>query len=305
MNKGAKRRAFFVTLFLCVIYLFVFMKWQDKIGIGRTAAVASPVAQNMSLGHGVSGEKDEEHSEAIETKGDDEEKDAGKTPVVMPAKKQDNRDFQNPDEPSLFIAVPLVVHALRQGWIEKEGLIPVSDPERCRTRWRKAEEILLDKDEAGLAKIGTMIGRKRLVEVLQQEGIKIDKQIPTDEIISGRGYSMEKEKVLALFTKHVTSDYDRLFPYTVRDKTITRTSAGFQFVQGRRAAHQKSEKDVHEWVVPDVVNMSVKSAIEKMAAHTAHVKVYGSGTITDQRPKAFERTKGEAEIILFGRAQKR
>ena len=303
MNKGAKRRAFFVTLFVGVIYLCVFMKGQDRIGVGRTTAAEVPSARSAAgLSHGPAAGPE---STIGNPGNDDDSGDAGPVPVAAQEKESSPGEGHRPDEPSFFVAVPIVVHALRQGWIEKDGLIPVSDGEKCQTRWRKAEEILLDKDEKGLKRIGAAIGRKRLVEVLEQEGVSVGKDATAEEIINGRGYSMDKEKLIAFFTRYVTSDYDRLFPYTVREKTIVRGSSGFQFVQSRRAGQVKGEKDVHEWTVPDVVNMPIRAAIEKMGAHTAQVKVYGSGTVTDQRPRASEKVKGEGEVVLFGRAQKR
>jgi hypothetical protein len=53
--------------------------------------------------------------------------------------------------------------------------------------------------------------------------------------------------------------------------------------------------------MPNLVNLSMRDAIEKLALHTSKIKVYGSGSVVEQNPKAFERTRGETECVIYGR----
>jgi exo-beta-1,3-glucanase (GH17 family) len=54
-------------------------------------------------------------------------------------------------------------------------------------------------------------------------------------------------------------------------------------------------------MVPNLINLSVRAAIEKLASHTSKIKVYGNGNVVEQSPRAFERTRGETECTIYGR----
>jgi hypothetical protein len=45
----------------------------------------------------------------------------------------------------------------------------------------------------------------------------------------------------------------------------------------------------------------VRAAVEKLAAHTSQIRIYGNGVIVSQSPRAFERLRGEAECSVQGR----
>jgi hypothetical protein len=56
--------------------------------------------------------------------------------------------------------------------------------------------------------------------------------------------------------------------------------------------------------MPNLANLPMKTALEKLALKTSRVKIYGSGVVMDQNPKAFEKVKGEAPCAIYGRSYK-
>jgi hypothetical protein len=83
---------------------------------------------------------------------------------------------------------------------------------------------------------------------------------------------------------------------------IIKTKKGFEFSQAKESYRTDREKmEVPEWTMPNVINLSVRAAVEKLALHTSKIKVYGNGNVVEQNPKAFERTRGETECIIYGR----
>ncbi len=56
-------------------------------------------------------------------------------------------------------------------------------------------------------------------------------------------------------------------------------------------------------MMPNLASLPIRTAIDKLSVHTARIKVYGSGYVTDQSPRPFERLKGEQECIIQGRAE--
>jgi hypothetical protein len=55
--------------------------------------------------------------------------------------------------------------------------------------------------------------------------------------------------------------------------------------------------------MPNLANLPIRSAIEKLSTHTSHIKINGSGIVMNQFPRAFERLKGEPECVILGRTQ--
>jgi hypothetical protein len=47
----------------------------------------------------------------------------------------------------------------------------------------------------------------------------------------------------------------------------------------------------------------MRIALERLAAHTTKIRIYGSGTVSEQSPRPFERTTGETECSVYGRTR--
>ena len=56
--------------------------------------------------------------------------------------------------------------------------------------------------------------------------------------------------------------------------------------------------------MPSLVNLPIKTALEKLAPHTSKIKIHGSGLVAEQQPKALEKMKGEMECVIHGRPYK-
>ena len=56
--------------------------------------------------------------------------------------------------------------------------------------------------------------------------------------------------------------------------------------------------------MPNLANLPMKAALEKLASKTSRIKIYGSGVVTDQNPKALEKVKGETQCAIYGRSYK-
>jgi len=83
---------------------------------------------------------------------------------------------------------------------------------------------------------------------------------------------------------------------------IVKTSKGFEFSQAKEVYRTDQEKtESPEWTMPNVTNLSMRAAVEKLALYTSKIKVYGNGNVVEQSPRAFERTRGETECIIYGR----
>jgi hypothetical protein len=203
--------------------------------------------------------------------------------------------------PSLFIAVPIVCHAIREGLIEKDGLIFIKKDEYNNPRWKKTLDILKDKDEEGLRSISKAIGKKQIIDFLKKEGITQKQEIPMEDIILGKGYGVEKKRLLSLYDKHVRTDYPGLFPFSLEGVGIVRNKNGFEFQDKRDFAKESRGKEDTEWMVPNLTNLTIKDAFEKLSTHSAKIKIYGSGSVVDQNPKPFQRIRGETECIIYGR----
>jgi len=54
-------------------------------------------------------------------------------------------------------------------------------------------------------------------------------------------------------------------------------------------------------MMPNLADLSMRSAIEKLSAHTSRIRIMGGGQVMYQTPRAFERLKGEQECVLQGR----
>jgi hypothetical protein len=225
------------------------------------------------------------------------------TPAIYEHKKGDEET-----EPSFFVSIPLVCSAIRQGIIEKDGLIPVIREGYNNPDWKNPLEIIHEKDEAGLKVISKMIGRKRLVNLLEQEGIAIKGGVSEEDIICGRGFLIEKGRLLSLYNNNVTEEYSGLFPYVVKDKVITKDDNGFRFMDIKRGGHNAPLNapliEEREWLMPNLSNLPLKKAIERLCPYTSKMKIIGSGIVIDQSPKPFQRVKGEIECTIYGHVKR-
>jgi hypothetical protein len=207
-------------------------------------------------------------------------------------------------EPTLFVAIPIVSSAIQDGLIEKEGLILIKKANNARADFKKPLDILKDKDEEGLVSVAEFIGKKQLLHLLKKEGISVQDDLELKDIILGKGYTIEKKTLIAFFGKYVSDEYNSLFPFVCSSMEITKDMKGFEIAENReRAKVQNSAADA-EWIMPNLANLPMKAALEKLALKTSRVKIYGSGIVTDQNPKAFEKVKGESQCAIYGRSYK-
>jgi hypothetical protein len=225
------------------------------------------------------------------------------TPVV-------NKRMPNPVsgddsiEPLLFMSLPLVCFAVKEGLIEKEGLIPAGKDSRNAVRWKKPIDILHDRDEEGLKNISKTIGKKQAIAFLKQEGISIKEELAVEEIILGKGYTVEKKKLLSLYKSVISSEYNNLFPFTVKGTGIAGCDGNFEFMAMRDKLKKQHAAEDEGWQMPNLANLPIKVALDKLTAHTAKIKIHGSGVVGEQSPKAFERISGQAECVIYGKTQK-
>jgi hypothetical protein len=207
-------------------------------------------------------------------------------------------------EPALFVAIPIVSSAIQDGLIEKEGLILIKKANNAKVDFKKPFDILKDKDEEGLVSIAEFIGKKQLLHLMKKEGISIQDDLELKDIILGKGYTMEKKTLIALFDKYVADEYNSLFPFVFNNREITKNGKVFEMDENHERAKVHNQTVDAEWIMPNLANLPMKAALEKLSLKTSRVKIYGSGIVTDQSPKAFEKIKGEAQCAIYGRSYK-
>jgi len=298
MNKQANRRAFIVCMIICFIYASVIFKLPERFKFTRVADGNGTTQTGMSIT--TSNMKQEPATEKISAKT------APVTPNAVPEKKQKitpqaKSNGGDSIEPSYFIAIPIICSAIKVRLIEKEGLISASGNGYNNISWKKPLDILKDKDEEGLKNISKTIGKKHLTDFLKREGIVQDEKLSHEDIILGKGYRIEKKKLLAIYESTVPEDFNVLFPYTAGGVTILKRNNVFEFVAMKDEKRKEQAKNEPEWLMPNLVNLPIKTALETLSAHTSNIRVKGSGVVAEQYPKAFERSRGEAECVLYGR----
>jgi hypothetical protein len=278
MNKRANRKAFFILLCIGLMYLSTAFSVTEKFSMKRTLD-----SHSASTPAGFSGTIPERVAVTGRL-----------APVATdPA-----------IEPALFVAIPIVSSAIQEGFIEKEGLILIKKANNTKADFKKPFEILKDRDEEGLVSIAEIIGKKQLLHLLKKEDISIKDDLELSDIILGKGYTIEKKRLLALFDKYVTDEYKTLFPFVYNNVEITKNAKGFEMAENHERAKIQNPIADAEWTMPNLANLPMKAALEKLALKTSRVKIYGSGVVTDQNPKAFEKVKGEAQCAIYGRSYK-
>jgi len=309
MNKKANRRAFFVCLFIGLMYASVAFRLPEKINIARISGEekimpssvmgsTSKPNQDISLPEVPASIFRNQPAESQPSKVSTQQVEPQQSPAAQSAPKLDGKVI----EPNYFIAPPLIAYAIKEGLIERDGLIFTQKEGYNSVNCKKPIDILRDKDEHGLRVIARLIGKRQSLDFLKKEGIELNQNIESEKIITGVGYSVEKEKLLSLYAKYVSEDFQDLFPFVMHGIAVVKTKKGFEFSQVREGQGMDRAKiEDHEWSMPNLINLSVRDAVEKLALHTSKIKVYGNGSVVEQSPKAFERTRGEIECVIYGR----
>jgi hypothetical protein len=278
MNKRANRKAFFILLFIGLMYLSTAFNVTEKFSMKRTLnshTAATPAGFSGTLPERVT-----------------------VTGRISPS------TTDPAIEPALFVAIPIISSAIQDGLIEKEGLILIKKANNAKADFKKPFEILKDKDEEGLVSIAEFIGKKQLLHLLNKEGISIQDDLELKDIILGKGYTIEKKTLIAFFDKYVADEYNGLFPFVYNNVEITKNAKGFEVAENHERAKTQNPVADTEWIMPNLANLPMKAALEKLSLKTSRVKIHGSGIVTDQNPKAFEKVKGEAQCAIYGRSYK-
>jgi len=312
MNKKANRRAFFVCMFIFLIYMSVTMKLPEKMSFQRVSADQKIMTANMNIPmqkniqQAIPEVIPVSATEEVQAK-QTETKEVKARQAELPVINKKTPCVVSGDdciEPSLFMSIPLVCFAVKEGLIEKQGLIQAGKNGYGIASWKKPIDILSDKDEQGLRNISKTIGIKHTLSFLKQEGIMLKEGLSAEEILLGKGYVLEKKKLLSLYSRVVSDEYNSLFPFSDHGTGIVRRNGQFEFTV--MSAKEKKQHAVEDggWLMPNLVNLPIKVAIDKLAIHTAKIKIHGSGIVAEQYPKPFERTSGEVGCIIYGKTQK-
>lgn len=332
MNKKAKKRAFFICAAIFVMYVMVGLGFTEKLSMKRIGAGKEIMPGSVGMPIPKAAPRSEvEHTapaapvvvpvaERVAPPSPESERPRDvpvpKVVVDAPPPKSPSQKavpLENPTgsvkgeatmEPSLFIAVPIVLYAIKEGLIDKEGLILTGKEGYNKSSWKKPLDILKDKDEEGLKSVSKAIGKKQIYGFLRREGITHVQDDGMDDVILGRGYGVEKKKLLGLYDRYVSEDYRKLLPFYVDGVGVAKGKSGFEFVKALGAAKDRKEKEGAEWMMPNLSNLTIRDAIEKLSTKTAKIKVRGSGNVTDQEPKPFQRVNGDVECVIYGRVSR-
>ena len=85
---------------------------------------------------------------------------------------------------------------------------------------------------------------------------------------------------------------------------ITKNTKSFEMAEAHERTRIQSPTANAEWIMPNLANLPMKAALEKLALNTPRIKIYGSGVVTDQNPKALEKVKGDTQCVIYGRSYK-
>lgn len=335
MNKTSKKRAFFVVLAMCLVYVSVALKVTDMFSMRRVLPdhVGEMSPMNVYAG-GL--KKDEASSTSSQkTSGDTDQtpdisSSSAKTqeppptytpiagpgaveqPGKEPPKAVEDKIHRGSTatlaasdrlsiEPSLLIVLPVICLAMKEGRIDKEGLIFSKKDAYNTGNWKKPFDILRDHDEEGIKVLLHNIGKDFLPEILRKEGIQTGPEVSREQLMTGKGYTVDKKKLLSLYHRHVAEGYNDLFPFMLPTVGVIKTKAGFELVESPRPAKPSVKEQEEEWLMPNLANLPLRVAVERLAAHTSKVRVYGSGVVVEQSPRPFERLRGESECSIEGR----
>jgi hypothetical protein len=319
MNKKSKRRAFFVYVIICLLYVIVGFGLPGKMSMTRISdekltpskGMVLPLPNSNVVEQVLPPEGAPSCTSVPDAATDTAEE--AKAPVANDATRP-SAVAQSPDaqsvaggksgiEPSLLISIPIVCYAIREGWLEKESLIFGKKDVYNSVGWRKPIEILKDHDEQGIRNILNTIGEKRMSEFMKKEGLGLNAGLRAEDVILGKGYTVERQRLISLYDRYVSNTCDELFPFMVGDTGITKGGSGFVLTSGKKPGKDGNRAPEEEWMMPNLANLPIRTAVEKLAVHTSRIKIVGTGQVTNQFPRPFERLKGESECLIQGRSQ--
>jgi hypothetical protein len=314
MNKKSKKRACFVYGVICLFYVLVTFHIPEKLSMTRTsdAHVAPsnssilPLPRTSEVVTHLPPEGAPscthvpqalaETAESVKTP------EAGEAPASATSVARPAKGPQSGIEPSLLISIPVICHAFKEGWLERESLIFAKKDAYNNVSWGKPLEIIKDHNEEGIRNILNTIGQKRVLEFMSKEGVRPALEASVDDFLAGKGYTMEREKLIALYDKYVAGSCDEIFPFVLKQVGIARGRKGeFLITKGREASKEDGKTAEQEWMMPNLANLPTRTAVEKLMAHTPNIKVYGTGRVMSQSPRPFERIRGETACVIQGK----
>ena len=283
MNKQAIRKAFIVCTFIGLMYAGIAFNVQDRFSMKRTSGpVSAKTPRNLSVA-------------APQPKSD-----------PAPQKQVLTTDNKAGIEPSFLIAVPIVAFAIKEGLIEKDGMIVVqkNDDDTSPVYLKKPADILKDKDKDGLKAISRIIGKKNIEIFLSRQGVKLpDKSLSVDTI-TGIGYIIDKNLLVNMYKQYVGEGFVPLMPYASGGFEVSRKNNVFQINAVRNERNLRNAEDSAAYSMPDLSGLSMKAALDRISSK-ARVKIHGSGIVGDQFPKPGEKVEKETRCILYGRSFQR
>ncbi len=229
MNKKSKKRAFLVFVLISLLYVSVTFRFPEKMSMRRISEEQTPPSKGMILPvpdvdvtNRNAPPPQRALSPTIASPASPEADEAMIRPVAknQPAATKDNQSApasRSGIEPSLLISIPVVCYAIKEGWIEKESLIFGKKDAYNNVIWKKPIEILKNHDEDGVRSVLTTIGQKRVLEFIKKEGLSPAAGLSADDIMLGKGYRVDEEKLIAMYNKHVGTTCDELFPFSSRE----------------------------------------------------------------------------------------
>ncbi len=247
MNKKSKKRAFLVFALMCLLYVSVMFRFPEKMSMKRISEEQTAPSKGMILPVSDVAATDRNASPSQGALSPStvfpasaETDEAVMRPGVkdQPAATSDNPSTpagRSGIEPSLLISIPVVCYAIKEGWIEKESLIFGKKDAYNNVTWKKPIEILKDHDEDGVRSILNTIGQKRVVEFMRKEGLSLAPELSADDIILGKGYRVDEQRLIALYNKYVGSMCDELFPFSLREIGMVKGKNGFEITRGKGA----------------------------------------------------------------------
>ncbi len=278
MNKQAIRKAFFVCASIGLAYAALAFNVQDRFSMKRTyeTSVKKPP---RSLNVVAPGPQKEPLRQA---------------PVIAGS----NLSF----EPSLLIAIPIVAWSIREGIIEKDGMVIVKRTEGSSPVYlKKPLEILKDRDRDGLRTLSRIIGRKNMESFLAREGVQLPDRSLTFDTLAGTGYSVDERTLTGLYNRYVDAGFDHLLPFASGGLEVSRKAGGFAIGKVHEEKRAEAGRDNAAWTMPDLTGLSMKAALDRISTKGQTVRVYGSGIVTDQYPRAREMVEKDTRCILYGR----
>lgn len=322
MNKATNRRALAVYLAICLLYVSVAFRVPEKLSMKRIAVRPDGPSHGMNMqgshepsrgqprAEEATREKAASAPSAIASVAEAFPAPAAATAMTSPGVDRSKfSDKPSPVivagggsrvEPRFFISIPIICYAIKEGWVDRDTLI-LSKQDGQNGAWSKPLDILKQQDESGIKHLAAIIGKSRIKEFLRTEVVDIRDDLTPEDIMLGRGYAIEKKKLLSLYDRFVAEECNDLFPLALAQGGVVKTKRGFQFVSSTEAARMRTEEEDEEWRMPNLAGFPIKLAIDNLAKHTARIKVHGSGFVVDQFPKPFERQKGDSECAIYGR----